>query len=113
MKLGIFCIFLLSLNEPGIFARTIYVNGVDVSGIRNAEMKDVTVKISESGDVFILAPQYQVLEEKTFVPVNEHEVMRSKVKHTPPTQLPKLSTKSEEAMKAPAKPANPVNEEKP
>ncbi|MAY82103.1 MAG: hypothetical protein CL930_15155 [Deltaproteobacteria bacterium] len=41
-------------------ATTLYVNGTPVEGLRNVELKNVTVQVDENGDVFVLAPQYNV-----------------------------------------------------
>ena len=41
-------------------AATLYVNGTQVDGLRDFEFKNVTVQVDENGDVFIIAPQYNV-----------------------------------------------------
>ncbi len=41
-------------------AATLYVNGTPVDGLRDFEFKNVTVQVDENGDVFIIAPQYNV-----------------------------------------------------
>ena len=41
-------------------AANVYVNGTPVDGLKNFEFKNATVQIDENGDVFIIAPQYNV-----------------------------------------------------
>jgi hypothetical protein len=53
-------------------ARSIYLNGTDISSARGQELKNVTLHINEKGDVFIVAPHYQVNEEDTFVPLSKY-----------------------------------------
>ena len=47
----------LALNAE---AATLYVNGTAVDGLRNFEFTNVSVSVDENGDVFIVAPQYNV-----------------------------------------------------
>jgi hypothetical protein len=47
----------LALNAN---AATLYVNGTPVDGLRNFEFTNVSVEVDENGDVFIIAPQYNV-----------------------------------------------------
>ena len=44
----------------GAQAANVYVNGTPVDGLKNFEFKNATVQIDENGDVFIIAPQYNV-----------------------------------------------------
>ena len=41
-------------------AASVYVNGTPVDGLKNFEFTNVSVQIDENGDVFIVAPQYNV-----------------------------------------------------
>lgn len=41
-------------------AATLYVNGTPVDGLRDFEFTNVTVQVDDNGDVFIIAPQYNV-----------------------------------------------------
>jgi len=51
--------------------RSIFLNGSDISGARNQLLKNVDVRISENGDIFIVAPHYQVAEEDAFTPLSK------------------------------------------
>jgi len=41
-------------------AANVYVNGTPVDGLKSFDFKNVSVQIDENGDVFIIAPQYNV-----------------------------------------------------
>jgi hypothetical protein len=60
---------LISAAPSGL--RSIFLNGMDISGARNQHLKNVDVQISENGDVFIIAPHYQVTEEDSFTPLSK------------------------------------------
>jgi hypothetical protein len=51
--------------------RSIFLNGADISGARNQQLKNVDVQIAENGDLFIVAPHYQVAEEDAFTPLSK------------------------------------------
>lgn len=59
---------LLASNCTG---RSIYLNGIDISGSQNQELKKVDVTINENGDIFITAPQYEVYEEDHYLPLSK------------------------------------------
>jgi hypothetical protein len=68
--------------SPGV--RSIFLNGVDISAARSQELKNVDVRINESGDVFIVAPHYQVNEEDTYVPLSKYAEGLKLPKHKAP-----------------------------
>lgn len=51
--------FLITIPATAL-ERTIYLNGVDISGVRGQTFKDTTVTIDEKGNVHLNAPQYKV-----------------------------------------------------
>lgn len=74
-------------------ARNVYLNGVDVSGARGQELKNVTVKISDNGDIYVTAPHYRIEEETTYTPLSEvlrrnHQNTRPGVVHQQPGAFP-------------------------
>ena len=70
-------------------AKSVYLNGKDISSARRQALKRVDVRIDEVGNVFIEGPQYQVMEEKTYSPLqSKPELPVSKPEHRPPGQLP-------------------------
>ena len=68
----------LSTNEAfaaaaaTVGSRSIFLNGVDISSAKSQDLKHVDIHISESGDLFIIAPHYQVNEEDTYVPLSKY-----------------------------------------
>jgi hypothetical protein len=58
------------LVMPAAFARSVFLNGVDVSSSRSQELRNVQIRINEKGDIFISAPHYQVTEEDFFTPLS-------------------------------------------
>ncbi len=51
-------------------ARSVFLNGTDVSSSRNQRLNNVAVTIDENGNLFIEAPQYRVHEENTYMPLS-------------------------------------------
>lgn len=70
----------------GTAVRSIYLNGTDISSARSQELKGVDVVINEKGDVFIVAPHYQVNEEDTYVPLSKFVQGMGGPKHQPMQQ---------------------------
>jgi len=68
---AIFCVAFMSITGTAS-ARSIFLNGIDVSSARNQTLKNVQIKINENGDVFIIAPHYQVNEEETYTPLSRY-----------------------------------------
>jgi len=46
--------------SPAAYARSVYLNGVDISGVRSQTFKNATVHIDEKGDVHLNADHYKV-----------------------------------------------------
>tara|TARA_B100001059_G_C17259468_1_gene298197 strand:+ start:122 stop:496 length:375 start_codon:yes stop_codon:yes gene_type:complete len=72
------------------FARNIFLNGKDISSATGQKLDKVNVFISENGDIFITAPQYQVYQEKTFVPLAKAK-KRQQSAQSHPQNLPSAS----------------------
>jgi hypothetical protein len=64
---------LLWLTPNQAAARSIFLNGADVSGVRNQSMNDVSVHIDELGNVMISAPQYKVHDRSRYHPINKQK----------------------------------------
>lgn len=62
-------------------ARSVYVNGIDVSSAINQNLKSVDIVIDERGDVFISAPHYQVQEEENFMPLGKTTLPLGRPEH--------------------------------
>ena len=67
--------------------RSIFLNGIDVSSARNQDLRNVHIRISDNGDIFITAPQYQVNEEETFTPLSTYIPGAHPPVHTPPMDM--------------------------
>ncbi len=73
----------ISLAGPG-GVKSVYLNGVDISSARSQELKNVDVIINEQGEIFLLAPHYQVNEEDTYVPLSKYAQGLGPISHKPP-----------------------------
>ena len=79
-------------------ARNVYLNGVDISAARTQELKKVDIVINERGDVYIIAPHYQVNEEDTYIPLSRYVHTLRKPEHkTKPTMLHKPGADADNA----------------
>jgi hypothetical protein len=72
-----------SLAGPG-GVKSVFLNGVDISSARSQELKNVDVIINEQGDIFLLAPHYQVNEEDTYIPLSKYAQGLGPLSHKPP-----------------------------
>ncbi len=52
--------------------RNVFLNGIDISSAKSQDLKHVDVHISETGDIFLVAPHYQVNEEDSFIPLSRY-----------------------------------------
>lgn len=57
-------------------ARIIYLNGNNVSSVRNQTLENVTIRIDENGNVHITAPQYEVATDSSYHPLLPSELPR-------------------------------------
>jgi|GEM_PF-667628 len=55
-------------------ARMIYLNGRNISSVREQELEGVNVRIDSNGNVHISAPHYEVQESSHYRPLLPHEV---------------------------------------
>ena len=90
MKKILIILSLLAFADVSL-ARNIFLNGKDISSAKGQKLDKVSVFISENGDIFITAPQYQVYEEKTFVPLAKAKNKDNKPSVAHPTGLPSAS----------------------
>lgn len=67
--------------------RIIYLNGENISSIRNQELEGVKVNIDKSGNIYIDAPQYEVSSEQSYHPLLPKELPQFK-KESVYEQLP-------------------------
>ena len=81
--------------------RNVFLNGIDISSAKSQDLKHVDVHISESGDIFLVAPHYQVNEEDSFVPLSRYVQGLSQPVH-------QAAQKMESTVKAQPGPAAPA-----
>ena len=82
------------LFSTPVSARNIYLNGTDISSARNQELKNVRVIINEHGDVFLIAPHYQVNLQDSYVPLSKYMQGVHSPKHKKPSMLSKDQAKA-------------------
>jgi hypothetical protein len=70
LQMGIFASSAAMAGTKGV--KSLFLNGVDISSARNQSLQNVDVMINEAGDIFITAPQYQVNEEDTYIPLSKY-----------------------------------------
>lgn len=68
MRLFGFVLFLISFAA---FGKSVFLNGKDVSSATGKKLEGVNISIAENGDIYISAPQYQVLEEVSYTPLGQ------------------------------------------
>jgi len=76
---------IISASPSGL--RSIFLNGSDISGARNQQLKNVDVRITENGDIFIVAPHYQVAEEDAFTPLSKYVQSMNAPVHKNPQKI--------------------------
>lgn len=93
------CFFVLFLpNYPCLAAsiampRSIFLNGIDISSAKNQVMSGVTVRIDSRGSIYIEAPQYEVQQESTFLPLSRQTPPHPQIPvHRAPGSLPNTVT---------------------
>ncbi len=85
--------------------RSVYLNGVDISSAKSQDLRNVDVHINEAGDLFIIAPHYQVNEEDTYVPLSKFVQGMNLPKHKAPQ---KVGSTDEVMPVAKAEPGQPI-----
>ena len=76
------------LTSPSfVEARSIFVNGVDITGAVDQTLREVTVYIDKNGDVLITAPQYRVLAKESVKPLGKKPERRPLPKHRSPEKM--------------------------
>lgn len=66
----IILIFITVLVSSPAWARSVYLNGIDISSARHQSMKNVNIRIDGDGNLFIEGVHYQVNEENTYYPLS-------------------------------------------
>ena len=88
--------------------RNVFLNGIDISSAKSQDLKNVDVHITESGDIFLVAPHYQVNEEDNFVPLSRYVQGLNQPQHQTPQKVDH-SIKATPGAMVPISPPMPVN----
>lgn len=99
----------LTMYSSMVSARTIILNGTDISSAKSQEMRNVNIYIDEKGDVFITAPHYQVNEEDTYTPLSKYIQGINYPKHTAAQDLPGVQAQVGTTKEVPPLPSKPVD----
>lgn len=78
------------------FAKSIFLNGIDISSASNQQMRGVDVRIDDKGHIYITAPHYQVIEEDTFTPLGIEVEKQKFPVHKKPQPIAKKDQKADE-----------------
>lgn len=74
----------ISFNKKNSFESTyipnhiIYLNGENISSVRNQDLENVNIQIDKNGNIYIDAPQYQVSVEQSYHPLLPKELPKFK-----------------------------------
>ncbi len=96
---------LYGAGPPGL--RMVYLNGVDISTARGQQLKKVDVQISENGDIYIVAPHYQVHEEDSYVPLSQYTQGVNAPSHLAPASSQALTPVTAQNLGASSPPLTP------
>jgi hypothetical protein len=65
-------LMIAALGMPGaLHAKEVFLNGVDISSVKNQRLENVTISIDAKGDISIEAPHYQVHEQRSYEPLRK------------------------------------------
>lgn len=115
-------VFMLGHGNP-LMARSIFLNGVDVSNVRNQSLKGVDLRIDERGDLYIAAPHYQAVEGDRYTPLSRlgpstnsgtdrqppHQEGMGSLHSPHPGQLPQMPMSSTPGLGIPPSKDNPAS----
>lgn len=77
---------LLALCFAGVSeARSIFLNGVDISNARNQSLEGVDIRIDSEGNIFIIGNHYEIHQQQPLPPL----VPKANLPSTPPPHKPR------------------------
>ncbi len=88
--------------SANLFARTVFLNGTDISSAKSQDLKNVSIHIDEKGDLYISAPHYQVNEENTFLPLSKYVQSLNRPSHKGLEEVPKAGFETDQGVKVPS-----------
>jgi hypothetical protein len=99
-------ILLFTLTSEGL-ARSVFLNGTDISNLREQTLNQVTVRIDASGDIRIDAPHYQIQDQSRFHPIGKPLSSRASALQGTEQALPSTLPRHPEAPPVATKPSLP------
>lgn len=63
-----------SYDTTAFASRLVYLNGVNITQIKNQELTRVNIRIDGNGNVYIDAPQYEVVKKQNYHPLLPNEI---------------------------------------
>ncbi len=63
-------------GTTNFMGKIIYLNGENISAVRDQELDNVHVRIDKAGNIFIDAPQYEVTTQDSYHPLLQQELPR-------------------------------------
>jgi hypothetical protein len=81
--------------------RKITLNGVNISSLRNEELKGVRVKIDAEGNIDLIAPHYEVSSQSSFHPLFPSEMPKFQKEKVPTSALPQGTFSKDGTLVAP------------
>lgn len=85
--------------------RRMFLNGVEITGSTDQDLKDVDIHISPDGDLFITADHYKVFYEERYVPIRSVREAAGGMQHKPPREFVPAKTAPFESMPEQGDPA--------
>ena len=80
-------------------ARSVYLNGFDISSAYSQDLKNVNIHINERGDIFISAPHYTVNVEDSYMPLSRYHQQKESLSHKDPKKIEKPPEDPKSTMK--------------
>lgn len=94
-----------SLFNQTSHARSVYLNGIDISNAHSQDLKKVDLRMDQLGNIFITAPHYQVMEQDQYQPLTRMKEPAAPA-HKIPMELP-MSTEKKDSLEELTKPQDP------
>jgi hypothetical protein len=88
LKLCVEFFLLFSFCAANAEARSVFLNGTDISSAKNQKLRNVTVQIDAQGNVYIEAAHYQVHDESAYLPLSSYMQNIPQPQNTAPLTLP-------------------------
>lgn len=83
-------------------SRSIYLNGVNVSTIREESLENVKVEIDRNGNILITAPHYEVTQDSSYHPLLQSELPKFPREQIKPEGMPSGTYSKKSGQKVPA-----------